>query len=186
MERTSVCFVLLICTAGLCLANYSELGLCPSTPRQADLRPDRLAGVWYEQMRYFDPGFSARCTRWQLSRSDGDDGALRLNETRLDAVDGSRYETVETVRPAGGADQPLSSPRFDHIVVAATDYTAHAVVLLCRQHRGFHARTVLVLTRQRAPERRRLRALLDRLRADGLLVDRLVQTAQDNCPDGGP
>ena len=129
-------------------------------------------------MRYFDPGFSARCTRWHLTRA-GD--GLKLNETRLDAEDDTLYETVETLRPVG--DGLLSSPRFDHIVVAATDYSDHAVLLLCRQYEEFNARTVLVLTRQRRPEKRRLQTLLERLQREGLRTDRLVRTPQDGCSD---
>ena len=185
MSRRSLCLLLLLLAsaAGPCLANYSELGLCPVTPRQADLRPAAMAGLWYEQMRYFDPGFGARCTRWHLAPADTGDGALLLNETRLEAADGSLYETVEVLLPAGDRGQQLSSPRFDHIVVADTDYTRHAVLLLCRQHDGFNARTVVVLTRLREPEWLRVRATLDLLETFGLRVDRLVRTPQEDCPD---
>ena len=173
----------LVASAALpCGANYSELGLCPNAPRQADLRPARLVGVWYEQMRYLDPGFSARCTRWHLTRgSAAAGGELKLNETRLDADDGSFYETAEILRPA--CDGLLKSPRFDHIMVVATDYSNHSVIQLCRQYDSFHARTVLVLTRERQPQQRRLLALLKRLENEGLRTDRLVPTPQDGCPD---
>ncbi|XP_037067839.1 apolipoprotein D-like [Pollicipes pollicipes] len=124
--------LLLLTAVSLCGANFSELGLCPQAPRQTDVAIGRLAGIWYEQMRYRDPGFRARCTRLVLTPLA--DGRVRINETRLDAADGSRYETADVARLDDGLLRTASS---DYMVIA-TDYRQHSMLQLCRQYRGFH------------------------------------------------
>jgi len=165
------------------LANYSELGQCPQTPRQRRPALARLTGTWHEQMRYSDPGFRGRCVRLEVVPQPG--GAVLLNETRLESPDDTRYETADLALPPGDGSAPLlrSSRWAWQYLLVASDYTGHAVLQKCKQYPDFHARTVLVLTRQREADQDMLERMVERLGRQGLRTDRLVPTPQTDCPE---
>lgn len=171
--------LLLLTSAALAAAHVGELGPCPRSPRQADLQLVQMVGLWYEQMRYIDPGNPGNCTRLDVQPTS--DGKIQITETEVSLRDGNTYE--KKVKLAVTDDGLLAAGTSDYMVVD-TDYTDYSVLQLCKSYQGYHARTLMVLTRERQVDRQRLQPRLQQLQSQGLHIKRLVPTPQDNCPRG--
>lgn len=165
-----------------------------ATPTQApaagELKPiaaldlSRYEGTWYEIAK-FPNRFQKKCvadTQAQYSRQD--DGTVRvLNRCRV--AGGGTDEAVGTARQLGGAESPRLKVRFapawlswlpavwgDYWVVDLdADYQLSAVSEPGREY-------LWILSRTPQLEPGRYEALLQRLKAQGLDVDRLERTPQ--------
>lgn len=160
-----------------CATTTTRLKLPPlQTVPRVDLQ--RYLGTWYE-IASFPQSFQRGCTATTANYSLRPDGDIRvLNTCHLERVDGEKKEAIGIARVVDRETNAKLEVSFfrpfwgDYWIIELGDDYEYVVV----GHPGRDFLWILSRTPHLAPET--YAALLEKLKADGYPLDRLVRTVQ--------